>query len=211
MKMEQKKCIICNNKLNGNKRKFCSSKCSRKYSYENNKKVINTNTYHRQLFKGISRKIKLLELRGWSGCENCGYFNNYAALDFHHKNEIEKEFSLDMRTLSNKSWNKILNEFEKCAVLCSNCHREHHNPELLVTNDEFKYNERIKKFNSCLDCQKIIDNKAYRCKECNDKSKRKAERPDKDFLLKEIAELGYSAVGRKYGVSDNAIRKWLKR
>ena len=25
-----------------------------------------------------------------------------------------------------------------------------------------------------------------------------------------MEELGYSATGRKYGVSDNAIRKWLK-
>jgi hypothetical protein len=31
-----------------------------------------------------------------------------------------------------------------------------------------------------------------------------------DVLIAEINELGYSAVGRKYGVSDNAVRKWLK-
>jgi transposase-like protein len=29
-------------------------------------------------------------------------------------------------------------------------------------------------------------------------------------LMKEVEELGYSAVGRKYSVSDNAIRKWIK-
>jgi transposase-like protein len=29
-------------------------------------------------------------------------------------------------------------------------------------------------------------------------------------LLNEIDKLGYSAVGRKYGVSDNAVRKWVK-
>jgi len=28
--------------------------------------------------------------------------------------------------------------------------------------------------------------------------------------LREIAELGYCAVGRRYGVSDNAIRKWIR-
>jgi transposase-like protein len=26
----------------------------------------------------------------------------------------------------------------------------------------------------------------------------------------EVEELGYRAVGRKYGVSDNAVRKWLR-
>lgn len=210
MNMEEIKCVICNDKLNGNRRKFCSSKCSGKYSYQNNKEKINTNTYYRQLYKGISRKIKLLELRNLEGCEKCGYLNNYAALDFHHKQESEKEFSLDIRTLSNKSWVKILKEFEKCSVLCSNCHREHHNPELSVANDIFNYIERVKKFNACLDCFKIIDTKASRCKSCSNEIKRTVNRPSKDILLKEVEELGYSATGRKYGVSDNSIRKWLK-
>jgi Zn finger protein HypA/HybF involved in hydrogenase expression len=39
---------------------------------------------------------------------------------------------------------------------------------------------------------------------------RKVIRPDKEIILKDVEELGYSATGRKYGVSDNAIRKWLK-
>jgi hypothetical protein len=40
--------------------------------------------------------------------------------------------------------------------------------------------------------------------------RRKVERPPVRQLLREIAELGYVAVGHKYGVSDNAIRKWLR-
>jgi len=40
--------------------------------------------------------------------------------------------------------------------------------------------------------------------------KRKVERPDIEELKKQISEIGYSATGRIYGVSDNAIRKWLK-
>lgn len=39
---------------------------------------------------------------------------------------------------------------------------------------------------------------------------RKAVRPPVSQLLSEIEEMGYCAVGRKYGVSDNAIRKWIK-
>ena len=36
-------------------------------------------------------------------------------------------------------------------------------------------------------------------------------RPPRDQLLRqEIEELGYLAVGRSYGVSDNAIRKWIR-
>lgn len=40
--------------------------------------------------------------------------------------------------------------------------------------------------------------------------KRKVERPNYDTLIFEVSKNGYSATGRKYGVSDNSIRKWIK-
>lgn len=40
---------------------------------------------------------------------------------------------------------------------------------------------------------------------------RRVERPPREQLLREIADAGYSAVGRRYGVSDNAIRKWVRQ
>jgi transposase-like protein len=30
-------------------------------------------------------------------------------------------------------------------------------------------------------------------------------------LQREIHALGWSAVGRRYGVSDNAVRKWVRQ
>jgi hypothetical protein len=39
---------------------------------------------------------------------------------------------------------------------------------------------------------------------------RRVERPPYEQLLKEIEETSYVAVGGKYGVSDNAIRKWVR-
>ena len=39
---------------------------------------------------------------------------------------------------------------------------------------------------------------------------RRAERPPYEQLLAEVAALGWSGTGRKYGVSDNAIRKWVR-
>ncbi len=38
---------------------------------------------------------------------------------------------------------------------------------------------------------------------------RRVERPPFEQLLREIEETNVLAVGRKYGVSDNAIRKWV--
>jgi hypothetical protein len=41
-------------------------------------------------------------------------------------------------------------------------------------------------------------------------SRRLVERPPLHVLLAEVARDGYLATGRKYGVSDNAIRKWVR-
>ena len=41
-------------------------------------------------------------------------------------------------------------------------------------------------------------------------NRRKVERPSYETLLIELEASNYCAVGRKYGVSDNAVRKWIK-
>ena len=41
-------------------------------------------------------------------------------------------------------------------------------------------------------------------------AQRRVERPPYEQLLAEVAAAGWSAVGRKYGVSDNAVRKWVR-
>ena len=47
------------------------------------------------------------------------------------------------------------------------------------------------------------------CKSCNDLMKRKKERPTLERLEIDIKQLGYLKTGKKYGVSDNTIRKWI--
>jgi ribosomal protein S27AE len=39
---------------------------------------------------------------------------------------------------------------------------------------------------------------------------RKVERPPYEELMEELGATSYVAVGRKYGVSDNAVRKWVR-
>jgi hypothetical protein len=41
-------------------------------------------------------------------------------------------------------------------------------------------------------------------------TRRRVERPPYEQLRSEVEVLGWSAVGRKYGVSDNAVRKWMR-
>ena len=42
-------------------------------------------------------------------------------------------------------------------------------------------------------------------------ARRKVERPSYEQLLAELREMSWAAIGRKYGVSDNAVRKWVRR
>lgn len=41
--------------------------------------------------------------------------------------------------------------------------------------------------------------------------RRKVQRPPYDQLIAELNATSYLAVGRKYGVSDNAVRKWVRQ
>jgi len=58
--------------------------------------------------------------------------------------------------------------------------------------------------------EKIISNKKIRNANAVSILQRKVKRPDYNQLQNEINELGYTGTGKKYGVSDNAIRKWIK-
>lgn len=51
----------------------------------------------------------------------------------------------------------------------------------------------------------------YCSEKCRSLSFRKVQRPDKETLQLQVNGLGYRGTGKLYGVSDNTIRKWLKR
>ena len=59
-------------------------------------------------------------------CEICGYSRCQEALDFHHLNPKEKDFSISDRNLPTSDWPRIKNELDKCILVCANCHREIH-------------------------------------------------------------------------------------
>jgi hypothetical protein len=40
--------------------------------------------------------------------------------------------------------------------------------------------------------------------------RRKVERPSYEQLMADVRTMSMLAVGRKYGVSDNAVRKWIR-
>lgn len=121
-------CIICSTKLRETQVKYCSSKCKAKGHYNRHKKS-NTNTTYSQYKRADIRKKEFILLKGGK-CVKCGYCKNYSALHFHHVGA--KTFPLDSRNIGNRSLHSLLQELEKCELLCANCHAEEHNPELLL-------------------------------------------------------------------------------
>ena len=58
-------------------------------------------------------------------CEICGYAKYIGALEFHHRDPHQKDFSVSADG-STRSWARVQKEIEKCVLLCANCHREVH-------------------------------------------------------------------------------------
>ncbi len=58
-------------------------------------------------------------------CQVCGYKKCLAALDFHHLDPTQKEFTVARKKL-NVDNEEMRLELDKCALLCANCHRQEH-------------------------------------------------------------------------------------
>lgn len=58
-------------------------------------------------------------------CIRCGYKNCLAALEFHHRDPAEKEFTVAKLNTAILT-ESIKKELDKCDLVCSNCHKELH-------------------------------------------------------------------------------------
>jgi tRNA G26 N,N-dimethylase Trm1 len=101
------------------------------------------------------------------------------------------------------------NQLKNLRIVCPNCNATLPTHCGKNTKNKKEKNIKIKKQNFC-SCGKEIQLNSKMCLDCHNKKNRKIKRPPKEELINEIKNLGYSATGRKYGVSDNAIRKWAK-
>ena len=105
------------------------------------------------------------------------------------------------------------NRIENLRIVCPNCNAT---LDTHCRGSKYKFTEegnKIYQIDSNHDLCKCGKEKwkvSKTCNGCRGLSQRKVERPSKEQLLKEVEESNYCEVGRKYGVSDNTIRKWLK-
>ncbi|MGZ6703916.1 MAG: hypothetical protein ACXVFA_13070 [Solirubrobacteraceae bacterium] len=103
------------------------------------------------------------------------------------------------------------NRLENLQIVCPNC--------AATLETHCGRNNRIKREpRLCLLCTREFIPKypthRYCSHECGARSpkpgRRKVLRPSYDQLLADLEASNLVAVGRKYGVSDNAVRKWLR-
>lgn len=95
--------------------------------------------------------------------------------------------------------------------VCGNC-----NIQLDTTNGKNRYHkqtinkskQREVKLKFCIDCGKVISQSATRCPECASKAERIVERPTREELKQLIRTTPFTTIGKQFGVSDNAVRKW---
>lgn len=71
------------------------------------------------------RKIFIFTETG-EKCTQCGYSKYRGALEFHHLDKSQKDFSLSELVRRKASPIKLLEEIKKCVLLCANCHRKAH-------------------------------------------------------------------------------------
>lgn len=167
------------------------------------------------------KKQRLVRIMGGK-CYCCGYNKCLKALEFHHLDPNNKDFSISENAYI--AFDKAAEEVKKCVLVCANCHREIHagliqlpkevncfNEEEKKRVDQELYNLKHKKLFYCKDCGKIISSGAMRCPECAKKNSRKVEHPSREKLKELIRNTPFSQIGLIFDVSDNAVRKWCDK
>ena len=186
------------------------------------KPYISTYNYRNEV------KKKLVEYKGGK-CQLCGYDKCIAALDFHHLDPEQKDFTISGGT---KSFEHLKSEVDKCILVCANCHREIHanlNKEkaeecvkkieeyrlkLYIDRDpNFLENNKIKpRTTICLECGKefpYVKGKKFCSDECRYKHK---NYPSYEEVLEKYNELkSQNKVAEYFNLTRKIIIGILKR
>jgi len=169
-----KKCQSCDNYFKGScKQIFCCRECKRPKKHVYKERAINI-------------KKELVQLKGGC-CQICKtYFDELSKYCFHHIRD--KKFTLDQSNLLKYSMNEILNELDKCVLLCHNCH--------VIEHQNAKNKRKIRKGQQIKEI--LIEQLGNVCSECGWNSKYTATLSfdhlyDKKFELN-IKELSYRTI-----------------
>ncbi len=109
------------NKAEGKRAPFCRG-CQAEYNrkhYLANKDLYVRRAEESKRKARLERTTKLLKFFAEHPCVDCGEMDPLV-LEFDHLRD--KEFNIST-ALSCRKWKTVLDEIEKCEVVCANCHR----------------------------------------------------------------------------------------
>ena len=124
-------------------------------------------------------------------------------------------------TMDHIDGNTDNNELSNLRWVCPNCDRQldtycgknkkrNYKRKRITSTERTKTNNIIYK-DFCPQCGNIKTMSADLCEACSRIKSRKVERPSRNILKNEIRTMSFLSIGKKYNVSDNAIREWCKK
>lgn len=138
------KCPVCNQIKTKDNFYFSQGKLAQKPCKECVRKRQN-DKYH-------NRKNWLNDYKAERKCQKCNC-DKFYLLDFHHIDPQQKDYTIASNPNAKKE--TLLQEIEKCVLLCSNCHREFHylEKEFNITIQEYLEGYPSGDGDSLLNCQ----------------------------------------------------------
>lgn len=137
----------------------------------------------------------------------------------HHYDSSKETIKTWFRSYNNDYTNELkkikednyLHEQYHKQNTCKTCDKQIYNTSTYCNDCYKKTKNVLPKDKKCSDCDKLISSVAMKCYECHQKTKSyKVQRPSYEQLLEDYKkEKTFRALGRKYGVSDNSVRKWI--
>jgi hypothetical protein len=124
------------------------------------------------------------------------------------------------------------NRVENLRYICPNCHSQTDTfrgknikflTKLTTKNNTviWTYEPKKKIVYPCIDCNNDVYGTSMRCKKCahkymqteeyQQKNRKVSDRPSLNELEKLLKTMSFVSVGKKYGVADNTIRKWIRQ
>lgn len=171
-------------------------KLNEKHTKDLSEILVENSTYNRAHLKNRLYKEGLKKRK----CELCGqgekWKGKHMSLILDHINGINNDHRL-----------------ENLRIVCPNCN------STLDTHGGKQMKKHPKK--ECLSCFKLTNNDKFCSTKCNGDylstknhkyhniKNRKVDRPSYNQLKKDLEETTCVAVGKKYGVSNKAIKKWM--
>ena len=138
------------------------------------------------------------------------------ALDCHHLDPNEKEFSFGRMRGNIISWARMVPELRKCVLLCRNCHGEVHYGGVEIPSDVSRFDESYVDYrippekDLCPVCGNFKTMKRKFCSwRCANKAHEKVDwvqALDRYSVVK-----NFTTVANEFGCSANAVKKHVVR